>query len=751
MKIVMELLSDGLPDSGIGLTGFVDRDICCDKRGLPLIPAKRIRGVLRETASELEFLGILEKDAADRIFGVPGQKTGSFFRLDDGKVENAEILKSFLDYIQSKEKLMTLFSPRMIIDYYSYIRAQTRIEDGVAKENSLRVSRVLRKGLKFHFPVECPNKYREELRLICRGVHAFGASRNRGLGEVRLLLKDTTCPIDSRMMHPHTDGTSKHVLSEMTVTAEALGQMLVSDNVGKGDETNRYIPGTFLLGALAGRYLTGKDSRPSDDEFRRFFLSGDVIYTNLYPIPQGSSKNYLPAPLSIKKIKDKDEYVDLAYAEEISDMENNDKAEEISGNLTGYVALLGGDGERLYKHLPNVDMQYHHRRPDDRSYGSPLKPDEKEDCGQAQDRGTFFQFETIGRDQFFKGTIIGSNDDLNEIAKLFPEDGILRFGKSKAGQYGKCRITLGEILQRGKSGNSIWEAGDDMVFQLTSDMILLNENGHPEPNPKILLREIAMRLDLPSDSLKLKKAFAHRRLVGGYLGVWNLPRVQYPALEAGSVLIVENRTGKDLDMNKAGYKGFGLRVEDGFGRIEWNWREYECKDVQICREKEEGYLEQVPKEAYGMLRKIIRDEFLNNLKEDGREKASKAADVTGSFISRIVGIIGESDSFDTLNGKLAGFKDISEDRDKPAYRALKKIQEELFINELKVDKEKFKKKAIRYDPIRKSSELQGVGLEKVDITEHDFCFYREYALAFLTALKLKNRKNGSVESEEVRS
>ena len=48
MKIEMKLLSDAIPGSGEGLAGIIDADITYDEYGIPYIPAKRIKGILKD-------------------------------------------------------------------------------------------------------------------------------------------------------------------------------------------------------------------------------------------------------------------------------------------------------------------------------------------------------------------------------------------------------------------------------------------------------------------------------------------------------------------------------------------------------------------------------------------------------------------------------------------------------------------------------------------------------------------------------
>ena len=51
MKLTIKLLSDSCTCSGETYNSMVDMDVVYDENGLPYIPAKRIKGCIREAAS----------------------------------------------------------------------------------------------------------------------------------------------------------------------------------------------------------------------------------------------------------------------------------------------------------------------------------------------------------------------------------------------------------------------------------------------------------------------------------------------------------------------------------------------------------------------------------------------------------------------------------------------------------------------------------------------------------------------------
>ena len=89
MRLSMRLLTDAVPASGAGLAGIIDTDIVYDEHGIPYIPARRMKGVLRESALMLIEAERMcdQRDASGRVgevFGLPGMSESGTLRLSDG-------------------------------------------------------------------------------------------------------------------------------------------------------------------------------------------------------------------------------------------------------------------------------------------------------------------------------------------------------------------------------------------------------------------------------------------------------------------------------------------------------------------------------------------------------------------------------------------------------------------------------------------------------------------------------------------
>ena len=88
MQLIIRLLSDLCTCSGDTHNSLVDTDVVYDENGIPYIPAKRIKGCIREVAQEMVELGIADAEMHE-IFGKEGQQN-SAFSLSNAYIENYE-------------------------------------------------------------------------------------------------------------------------------------------------------------------------------------------------------------------------------------------------------------------------------------------------------------------------------------------------------------------------------------------------------------------------------------------------------------------------------------------------------------------------------------------------------------------------------------------------------------------------------------------------------------------------------------
>lgn len=198
----IRLRSATSPGSGEGWAGMIDSDIIFDELGLPYIPARRIRGILREMAYDVgvtcgPYLKNISPpfsiDDVDKLFGNPGQSQASLLRIENAYLEDYQHIRQWIDWTQ--RRMPEIITPERVVAVFTHLRQQTAIEAtyGVAKPGSLRTTRVLNRNQKFISQVYIESDKPGHEALIALAVQItryLGSKRNRGLGKVKCRLLD---------------------------------------------------------------------------------------------------------------------------------------------------------------------------------------------------------------------------------------------------------------------------------------------------------------------------------------------------------------------------------------------------------------------------------------------------------------------------------------------------------------------------------------------------------------------------------
>lgn len=199
LRLKIELLSPTLIASAEGFGAVIDSDIVFDKYGIPYIPSKRIKGCLRDSATEVCEIfsqsGINIFDLSidngsfsivNSLFGKPGEETPCAIRIYSLFLSEYDNLVKWIDYM--KKTFPQYFNPEAVRDYFTEIRQQTSIDDdGIAKSGSLRSIRVADKGIIFEGDIELIEKREDFLILLyfsALNLTRVGTKRTRGFGKI---------------------------------------------------------------------------------------------------------------------------------------------------------------------------------------------------------------------------------------------------------------------------------------------------------------------------------------------------------------------------------------------------------------------------------------------------------------------------------------------------------------------------------------------------------------------------------------
>ena len=199
----LTLKSDTLVGSGEGYSAIVDSDVVFDDCGIPYIPAKRVKGLLRDSAriagdmlatAELN----LDNCSLEELFGIPGMEASADITVSNLYVEDYENNHKWIDFFIRGKDFNKKISKETIMQYFTSLRRSTQINEyGVAKDHSLRTARVIKRGNDFYGDVELRGTDDNDLKkkecllaLACMNLRSMGTKRNRGFGEVEAELKD---------------------------------------------------------------------------------------------------------------------------------------------------------------------------------------------------------------------------------------------------------------------------------------------------------------------------------------------------------------------------------------------------------------------------------------------------------------------------------------------------------------------------------------------------------------------------------
>lgn len=495
--LVIDLKSDLICGSGEGWGNIIDTDITYDKMGFPYIPSRRIKGLLKEAALELEQFDIIKEEDLEKIFG-NDENEGCHFIIRNGLLKNIDKMKFEIENMH--KKYINYVKPLYVLNYYTTVRYQTSIdENGIAKVNTLRSSRAISGGNTFYAKIEYDEKNQDIIKKCITMIHHMGINRTRGFGEIDLSLID--------YVENHEDITDKIA----TINQESLDDekeyeiKLYLENEEQlslpstnGEKSLDYIPGSAMLGYFANKYL--KENKINDlNLFYDLFVKGQLKFSNAY-ISDEAWNEYIPVRESLYKVKTKDVYIDKAV---------NDSGEILSKVKNKYIS------NNKIKEVEK-EIVYHHRRPDDKSIGHVIN---NEKAGN----GVFYQLEVIRSHQRFISSIRGKGKYLKIILNnLSP---YIQIGKSKHTQYGNVHVC--DIKFRLLEEETI-SSGSEVVITLKSHLLFLDNKQESQLDVSIL----AQKLNITN-----AQYFISYEKVGGYNSKWKLQKPSYVAFGAGSCIV----------------------------------------------------------------------------------------------------------------------------------------------------------------------------------------------------------------------
>ena len=378
-------------------------------------------------------------------------------------------------------------------------------------------------------------------------------------------------------------------------------------------ETLKYIPGTALSGAFAAAHLKAHDN---EAEFTRFFLSGEICFSNLYPANFNEFSNtdlkddeqpVKPIPNTARSCKrfsgfrfkanernkERHGVMDSLIYWGLFALSEQTKVEilESHKNCT-YSDDYGACGELL-----DAFSGFYRRGEDVAEIGqSEVKTRLLTRTGISRETGTvqegiLYNREVLNEGQVFWGTMSFADESLQEKFYDFAEDvgekGMLRVGNNLTRGLGKLGVPqiqafeaddMASLKKRAGAFNEKFHIeaqryGVDLLHEfyfpitLQSDAILLDH----QLRYQMALDEDYLRDVWDLEDVALIYQNAGQRHIIGWNALLGLPKAAEWAISMGSVFLFGYNGTPDEHFYQKLYdieqKGIGKRRSEGFGQV----------------------------------------------------------------------------------------------------------------------------------------------------------------------------------------
>ena len=654
--IRITLQSDLCAGSGEAVGTTVNRDLCIRNSGFPYIPARRLKGCLLDAVRWLEHYGAADSSVIEALFGTNTGVTGAIC-IRDALFPGTEAMEEWLEK-DAPEPLQWAAKPLNVAKLFTVVRGQTRMENGVAADGSLRSARVLARYNALNREREtvleasvslseskiCGVSEEDMSALLEKALFAtrhIGSSRNRGLGYVRMEWRPNPCASVGPEARTKPDIPPAGLVEIRYVLSLDAPVSLPGNGTNYAE-----IPARSVIGRLSAAYLRTGDAK--DTLFRDLFLNSAAQWSALTPVVDG--ERAVPAPLSLARMKNEGRYCNL-----LTDSIDPKRKRK---QLSEYYAVPTENGFLLAE--PRQHTQYHH------SHG---------------DAGTLYMQDSLDAGMLYGGTVTLPSRLAGRVMELLQEADF-SFGRSRSAQYAAC--SLYGVLEAVPvyKRKSLLRTGGTLYAVLESDLVLVRNGVYVADNASV--REaLAARLGIKPGRSGETPDYCQYRVVSGFQEQWHLQKPQIPAVRAGSAYCFQTDAAEfecfQMEPNgqpEPRYITLGEFQGEGFGKVRiYTAEEMKRRTVfekpkkplkpERIRPDDADAVENVEKlktaltVAAGLdaLKKSVRT-YYGNLRKEYRERRREKGDwMSTGTIGRLRLMLAESNSYEDFLQRIEAMKE----------------------------------------------------------------------------------------------
>ncbi len=523
LNYTIQFYSDWHCGSGLAAGADVDALAIKDKDGLPYVPGKTIKGLVREVIEDfykddLDF---------DRLFGKSGDMQGALF---------------FSNAVISEDEKKVIVKNKWQKNLYRSLASTAIDSNGIAVEHSLRKIEVAIPMILTGRITGCDEN---EEKILIKGlglIKRLGSNRSRGLGRCDIV------KIDESEKKGGNGAESQGILKfKCTLLSDVvLNQKSASEGA---NSTLDFIPGNCFLGIAAAKLYS--ELEPEDSLL--VFHSGKVRFGDAHPLVEGIRALRTPACMYYPKLED--EYgKNLYISHEIERPDSEDMRKlQLKQCRSGFYAFAAnensGDGYKMVGY----------KAANDKSFALKSARD-KEKLRSADSQMYGYESLSAGQEFCFEVEMDESvNQDVKNAIKgkiIEALVGVKHIGRSRSSQYGEVRIEECNYIDI-ESGV---KKSNDVVVYADGRLIFIDKNsGLPT------FRPAAEDLGFKDGEIDWEKSQIRTFQYAPWNGVRKCFDTDRCGIEKGGVFVV---TGVKGAIPSGSY--VGSYRNEGFGRIIYN-------------------------------------------------------------------------------------------------------------------------------------------------------------------------------------
>lgn len=545
IQVQIEFHSSWHCGSGLSAGADLDTLVIKDHNGMPFLPGKTFKGLVREAVEEYIRLVQIDKEKKELVEQMFGKASSNEELFESGTAH-------FTDATLCEQEYQSIVADNAQCYLYNKVTTTAIDENGIARDHSLHSMQTVVPCTLHATIYDVPDELEKIVAKSLGMIKHLGQKRHRGFGRCTVSVEGEHSPATRVVVAP---SENKRYNTRLQFQCELISDVVLNQKSSTEgvNATLDFIPGNVFLGIVAKQYQYFEEK----GQAMKVFHSGSVRFGDAHPVAEGAEDAghnpvrslRVPASFYYPKLKSPTDgcYIHHFYSRETDKGLNNGKAQQLKQCRKGFYAFVANDGgymgypastERIFAIKSAYDRSKR-RSQDGQIYGY-----------ESLRKGTTFFFEVEVDDELLS----------QPIAEALI--GKHRIGRSRTAQYGLVNIQEACYKEVQSSDRLIEVAGKRYaVVYADSRLIFLDDNQEPT------FRPTAEQLGITGGEIDWTLSQVRIFQYAPWNGVRSVRDTDRCGIEKGSVFVVkmvETASSPSVSSYVGNYKN------EGFGRVIYN-------------------------------------------------------------------------------------------------------------------------------------------------------------------------------------